>query len=281
MMEVDYFLGFPTIIEKILLYLPKQELLKCRLACQSLKTYMDNPVYWLKRMKMEYKLKDPLKEVLVRIDQAEESGFPRSKYAICMMIKYFRIMTMPVRNALLLNSNLIWLKWPPITDLYVLRPTNKELIELMVNSTPKTKVLKDNGINTILNLIVEDLAQIMTDEEKLYDKTATDENDFKCYFCSKRDKTMEAIELHVSSSHTEVCGAFQCDYCGAAYDFPTSLEHHVIRFHYQELIKALIPNQELWTPKVAEFVIQLLNKRKAEENLDEFNCEKRQKMNNK
>merc|ERR1712107_832598 len=163
-----------------------------------------------------------------------------------MMIKYFRIMPKKLewdsimaqlrlewesnwtKNALLQNSNLnlISLKWPPITDLYVLRPTNKELIELMVNSTPKTKVLKDNGINTILNLIVEDLAGIMTDEEKLYDKTATNENDFRCYFCSKRGKTMEAIELHVSSSHTEVCGAFQCYYCGAAYDFPTSLEHH-------------------------------------------------------
>ena len=275
-MEVEYFLGFPTIIEKILLYLPKQELLKCRLACQSLKTCMDNPVYWLKRMKMEYKLKDPLKEVLVRIDQAEESGFPRSKYAICMMIKYFRIMTMPVRNALLLNSNLISLKWPPITDLFVLNPTNTELIELMVNSTPKT-----NGIDTILNLVVEDLAQFMTEEEKLYHKIATNENNFKCDFCSKRGRTIEAIELHVRSSHTELSKTFQCYYCSAAYGFLPSFSHHIILFHTQKNIKAFISNQELWTPKVAEFVIQLLNKRKAEENLDEFNCEKRQRMNNK
>ena len=50
-MEVIYFTGFSNIGAKVFQNLPTEDILKCRLICHSWKSILDDPIFWLKKLK--------------------------------------------------------------------------------------------------------------------------------------------------------------------------------------------------------------------------------------
>ena len=111
-------------------------------------------------------------------------------------------------------------------------------------------------------------------EKKQKEESATDENNFKCYFCDKRGKTTEAIELHVRSSHIEFSNAFQCYHCDAAYGSSDSLSNHIKQFHEinSEASKSILTTQKASTSRTVKSFEEKQNKESAT-NVNNFKCD--------
>ena len=111
-------------------------------------------------------------------------------------------------------------------------------------------------------------------EKKQKEESATDENNFKCYFCDKRGKTTESIELHVRSSHAEFSNAFQCYHCDAAYGSSDSLSNHIKQFHEinLEASKNILTTQKVSESRTVKSFGEKQNK-ESNTNGNNFNCD--------
>ena len=96
MTDVATFLGIPSIGHKIFQALPfNEDLQNCRLVCQSWKTLLEDPMFWLKKLyPKSHPIVDACKDWLHLIVKAQNYGVTKDKFAISLMTKFFMISQM-------------------------------------------------------------------------------------------------------------------------------------------------------------------------------------------
>ena len=93
MTDVATFLGIPSIGQKIFQALPfNEDLQNCRLVCQSWKTLLEDPMFWLKKLyPKSHPIVDASKDWFDLIIKAQDYGVTKDKFGISLMTKFFMI----------------------------------------------------------------------------------------------------------------------------------------------------------------------------------------------
>ena len=83
--------GLDHIGEKIFKVHEGMDILNFRLVCKSWQEILDNPMYWLKKLKKIGQSKKAHSDTLVLIRKASKAGIPLTKIGYCLLIKYVKI----------------------------------------------------------------------------------------------------------------------------------------------------------------------------------------------
>ena len=109
------FENHPEIGEKIFSYLDLQTLIKCQFVCHDWKNVLENPYFWLKKLKdigHPYEIDTAWKNL---IDKSSEIGIPKSVFTKCLKMKYRDfIIAQDSTNEFQRISSIDYCKCPPL-----------------------------------------------------------------------------------------------------------------------------------------------------------------------
>ena len=81
---------FQNIREKILNFLPTEDILNCRLVNQAWKEILDNPTFWLNKLNANGQPKSVSEAWLSMIEIAKDWGFPKATVSYMLMVKFVK-----------------------------------------------------------------------------------------------------------------------------------------------------------------------------------------------
>ena len=81
---------FQNIREKILSFLPTEDILNCRLVNQAWKEILDNPTFWLNKLNANGQPKSVSEAWLSMIEIAKDWGFPKATVSYMLMVKFVK-----------------------------------------------------------------------------------------------------------------------------------------------------------------------------------------------
>ena len=117
----------PSISENVFKLLDKEDWLNCRLVCQSWKSTLDKPYFWLEKLKSIGHPQEIHDQWLDLIQMSIQDGKPKQILALCLMMKFYSI------SGLEYTVSLVWrrqcLNFPPI--LYAAKYGQLEVVKLI------------------------------------------------------------------------------------------------------------------------------------------------------
>ena len=107
---VDIF-KIQSIGEKIFHLLDDEELLDCRLVCQTWTSVLEEPVFWLEKLKFIGHSESAHNQWLDLIQESTKLGKPKKILTLSIMLKYY---TVPIRSSGNYVFRNVFLNFPPI-----------------------------------------------------------------------------------------------------------------------------------------------------------------------
>ena len=134
------FEGIHHIGQKVFSFLSAEDLLKCRLVCESWKTILENPKLWLQNLENIGQPKNVSKKWIQLIEKAKESGIYESKIINLMILKCQKFMK-PCQERLGFNffhghheiKYEIKIDFPPIYQAIYCKPEDLEVLKLLMD----------------------------------------------------------------------------------------------------------------------------------------------------
>ena len=112
--------------------------------------------------------------------------------------------------------------------------------------------------------------------QNIIEAKTTNKEGFQCDLCLKIFKPMMELELHVTSMHPELTGAYKCNICSKGFGASDLLSHHITRRHKESevSISIITYNKCDFCPTIFETISQLeLHVRSSHTELtDAFQC---------
>ena len=154
------FEGIQHVGQKVFSFLSAEDLLKCRLVCESWKIILENPIFWLQKLENIGQPKNISKKWLQLLEKAKESGISESKVANLMILKYHIFKKQcNKRLGFYYRVNVkyeIQIDFPPIYQALYSKPEDLEVLKLLMDIDKRSfRLQKECSPNFWITPLVE------------------------------------------------------------------------------------------------------------------------------
>ena len=156
------FEGIQHIGQKVFSFLSAEDLMKCRLVCESWKIILENPKLWLQNLENIGQPKNISKKWLYFLEKAKESDIPKSRIVNLMILKYQKFMKLCRLKKMnkrlgskFFHDNEIKINFPPIYQALHCKPEDLEVLKLVMEIDKRSFILPINIKNFWITPLME------------------------------------------------------------------------------------------------------------------------------